>query len=256
MTLFFKACGPSSLCCQDGLALPPPGPGALPQQAQTMHGGGSSMTAVERELLQGGGQASVDTRAGGLGPGGPGGGRGAETGPASGEYGQAPFRQTLQVPVSFSRFLAGGALAAKGGYPDGAEQQQVLEQQKLELQEILKHFTRELIRGVSVAVVLDDGTSVECMMKLDPALTQFSMRVAETYRNVPLATIQQVCSPEETRLLQTPNQHYLDVRCATLVLQDGQNSQFVTFRFDTVPVREYFCTCLRVLRMAREEAGF
>lgn len=133
---------------------------------------------------------------------------------------------------------------------EGAHAGSLLERQKFELQDLLKHFTRDMMRGVSLDVVLDDGTSVECVCKLDPGLTTLSMRVAETYRSVLLNQVEKVCSPEETRELQTANQHYLDAHCATLVLR---GAQFVTFRFDSVPVREYFCTCLKVLRMAKAD---
>lgn len=240
MTLF-AVCGPSSLCCQQGAEVVGLG-GLSEDQAGLFDKGGMQIRdRGSRSGHLGGPHAGAANAIGGGLPGG-------HIGDFAGERRQGPpLRLRLQVPLSFSRFMAG---SGGMGLEDKGTQESLLEGQKFELQDLLKQFTREMMRGVSLDVVLDDGTSVECMCKLDLELTTLSMRVAETYRSVPLGSIEKVCSLEETRGLQTANHHYLDVHCATLVLRDAQ---FVTFRFDSVPVREYFCTCLKVLRMAKAD---
>lgn len=76
-------------------------------------------------------------------------------------------------------------------------------------------------------------------------------------KTIPFDSIERICAPEEMRNLRTSNQFFIDELCATLVLR---GSQFVTLRFDSILMREYFSTCVKVLRIAKmpdsPRAGF
>lgn len=122
----------------------------------------------------------------------------------------------------------------------------VMEKQRAVLQSILKRFTKDMMQGALLDVVLDDGTQVESHCVLDINITHLAIRVGTTTRTVDLAQIENVCSAEELRKMNTTQKLSIDELCATLVLKGGQ---FVTFRFDTVLAREHFTMCLGILRM-------
>lgn len=155
-------------------------------------------------------------------------------------------RRTLSVPTSFNRFQISMIYTHLG-----ATQGTLMEQQRTMLHAILRSFTKELTRGVELMILNDDGKLAECYLLLDRRLKELSVHAEDTKKVVELSRIIRVCAPEENRNIHTTNQHFIDELCATLVLQD---SQFITFRFDSIATREYFSTCLHVLRMAQETA--
>merc|ERR1719191_136682 len=114
------------------------------------------------------------------------------------------------------------------------------------LREAIMTFVRTLMRGVVMEVLLDDGNVLlpECSLNFE--LTHLILDVQDAQRAIPLADVECVAALEELRRghILTTIQPHLDERCCTLVVKD---CEFVTFRFDTVRLREYFQTCLRVL---------
>lgn len=127
--------------------------------------------------------------------------------------------------------------------------QQAVEQRRL-LQASLRAFTRSLLRGVCLRVLLDDGRTLFTEASLDSDLTHLVLHMTSAQRPVALKCIERICAPEDVVRggVQTTNAAFLDVRCSTLLLQDGQ---FLTFVFDALRTREYFEMCLKVILMAK-----
>lgn len=125
----------------------------------------------------------------------------------------------------------------------------VVEQRRL-LQACLRAFTRSLLRGVCLRVLLDDGRTLFTEASLDSDLTHLVLHMTSAQRPVALKCIERLCAPEDVVRggVQTTNAAFLDVRCSTLLLQDGQ---FLTFVFDALRTREYFEMCLKVILMAK-----
>lgn len=153
-------------------------------------------------------------------------------------------RKGLQVPSSFEDFQMNTVV----NNHTAKKSVLVMEKQRSALQAILSRFTKDLLRGVLLEVVLDDGSHVECQCCLDTHISHLTIRAGEAVRTVSFAQVEHVCNAEEVQELRTGHEFYIDDLCATLVLRE---SQFVTFRFDTVLMREYFTMCLGILRMAK-----
>lgn len=154
----------------------------------------------------------------------------------------------LHVPPIFSRFQFSVIYTQLG-----ATQGTLMEQQRLMLQSILKHFVRELSNGVYFSIVDRSGRSVEHFCRLDRNMTQLTMFLDEeakgTAKAVVFRDIERICSPEEVRNLRVTNSLFIDECCTTVVLT---NSRFVTFRMESVAAREYLMLCMQVLRMSQE----
>lgn len=128
------------------------------------------------------------------------------------------------------------------------------EQQKSLLQASLHAFTRSFFSGVCLRVLLDDGRTLFTEASLDSDLTHIVLHMTNSQRPVALRSIERLCSPEDVVRggVQTTNAGFVDARCCTLLLGDGQ---FLTFVFEAVATREYFQTCLQVLLLAKEGHG-
>lgn len=124
-----------------------------------------------------------------------------------------------------------------------------IEQRRL-LQASLRAFTRSLLKGVCLRVLLDDGRTLFTEASMDSDLTHLVLHMTSAQRPVALKCIERICAPEDVVRsgVQTTNAAFLDVRCSTLLLQDGQ---FLTFVFDALRTREYFEMCLKVILMAK-----
>lgn len=147
------------------------------------------------------------------------------------------------APSVFSRVLM-GRCAEPDDFDDVAEERH-LEQSRL-LHEAMMTFIRTLLRGICIEVLLDDGSSLFPETSLNYELTHLILDVNEAQRTIPLEDVEGVVTPEELeeRKILTSIRPYLDERCCTLIIRDFE---FVTFRFDTERLREYFSTCLMLL---------
>jgi len=153
------------------------------------------------------------------------------------------------VPPIFSRFQFSVIYTTLG-----ATQGTLMEQQKSMLQAILKHFSKELTKGVVMAVLDPDGRAVEYFCSLDRDMTQLSMALhpdGVEGKALVFRDIERICSPEEVRNLRVTNMLVPD-ECSTTVVLTGQ--RFVTFRLESVAQREYFMLSLQVLRMSQDKA--
>lgn len=121
------------------------------------------------------------------------------------------------------------------------------------LHDAMMTFIRTLLRGICIEVLLDDGSSLFPEASLNYELTSLILDVNEAQRTIPLRDVEDVVSPQElqTRNILTSIQPFLDERCCTLIIKEFE---FVTFRFDTERLREYFATCLLML-ISRGEEG-
>jgi hypothetical protein len=148
----------------------------------------------------------------------------------------------LEVPYEFYTFQTSTVYAA-----GGLTQSQLLIEQKAQMHTVLKQFARDLLNGVWMDVLLNDGAILPAFVKMDSRMTVLSIRARDEVRTLPLSDVEKVCGSEELRNIETANQRYIEETCVTLVLR-GQ--QFVTFRLDNAHASEYFASCLRVIRMA------
>jgi len=148
----------------------------------------------------------------------------------------------LQVPNEFD-----GVSLDCSQTPVSAEQRRLL-------QASLRIFTRSLLRGVCMNVLLDDGRTLFAEASLDTELTHLVLHMPNIQCPVALKCIESICAPEDVMAdsVVASNQAFLDDRCTTLVIRDGQ---FLTFVFDTPRTREYFETCLKIIIMAKGEKG-
>lgn len=148
-------------------------------------------------------------------------------------------QRALQVPSVFDglHMAATSSNGAASRADDGTGQL---------LREAIMTFVRTLMRGVVIEVLLDDGNVLlpECSLNFE--LTHLILDVQDAQRAIPLCDVECVAALDDLRRghILTTIQPHLDERCCTLVVKD---CEFVTFRFDTVRLREYFQTCLRVL---------
>lgn len=127
---------------------------------------------------------------------------------------------------------------------------QPLKEQRLLLKESLQSFTRSMVSGVCMRVLLDDGRTLFTETSLDSDLTHLVLNMTNMQRPVALRSIETVCTPKDMmeQDLQVSNQGFLDSRCTTLLLRDGQ---FISFVFDTVQTREFFEVCMKLLMIVK-----
>jgi len=141
-----------------------------------------------------------------------------------------------------------------------AETTFVASEQPQLIQEVMMSFIRTLLRGVCIEVLLDNGSVLLPEASLNYELTHLILDVSEDQmrqrttdgvhvqgrRSIPLADIQRVATPSDLSKMniQTSTQLFLDERCCTLIIKDFE---FVTLRFDTERLCDYFASCLRIL---------
>lgn len=152
------------------------------------------------------------------------------------------FRTTLKVPPEFD-----AVTVSIRGIPG----------QQANLQALILGFTRALLRGVSLNVLLDDGRTLLTGAALDSDLTHLVLHVPNMQHPVALSNIADLCSPSvvyqarcTTVILPVP-----DNSCITLVMHGGE---FLTLLFEDVRLREYFEFCFKVVILAgsqRPELG-
>jgi len=150
----------------------------------------------------------------------------------------------LHIPLDFSVWSRdAGTPSPLSGYVDLNEEQKTEQMQKL--QEMVKVFVKEVLRGVIVDVVLEDGSLVPCRFRMDNKLSAVCLQLRDTVHNFPLANIQEICSGTELEHIETTTP--LDGLCTTFVMF---NDQCVSFKFTDVMCRERFATSMQVLCLA------
>eukprot|EP00747_Dinoflagellata_sp_TGD_P167249 gnl/TRDRNA2_/TRDRNA2_191304_c0_seq1.p1 gnl/TRDRNA2_/TRDRNA2_191304_c0~~gnl/TRDRNA2_/TRDRNA2_191304_c0_seq1.p1 ORF type:complete len:360 (-),score=58.40 gnl/TRDRNA2_/TRDRNA2_191304_c0_seq1:60-1139(-) len=130
--------------------------------------------------------------------------------------------------------------------PSGEAIEVCIGQEPTLLQEVMITFIRTLLRGVCIEVLLNDGTVLFLETSLNYELTHLILDANEVQRSIALQDVESVATPREIkrRNILTSIQPFLDERCCTLIIR---NLDFVTFRFDTERLREYFSVCIGVL---------
>mmetsp|Transcript_87541 Transcript_87541/g.245911 ORF Transcript_87541/g.245911 Transcript_87541/m.245911 type:complete len:313 (-) Transcript_87541:101-1039(-) len=164
---------------------------------------------------------------------------------ASATAGRAPLT-ALEVPNEFDNVRLPELMSSVNSDPSD-------EGRRLALKVCLRSFTRTMLRGVCMSVLLDDGRTLLTDASLDSDLTHLVLFVPNLQHPVALSCIEGVCSPCKvmTNEALACNRTLLDERCTTLIIQGGH---FVTLVFDASRTREYFEVCLKVLILARERA--
>lgn len=124
------------------------------------------------------------------------------------------------------------------------------------VQDAMETFTRTLMRGINLEVLLDDGAVFFPETSLNEALTHLILEANDAQRCIPFTDVETVATPRDliNRNIQTAIQPHLDERCCTLILK---GFEFVTFRLDTERHRDYFAACLALLmsRSGRADAS-
>eukprot|EP00928_Gymnodinium_smaydae_P010375 TRINITY_DN13901_c0_g1_i1.p1 TRINITY_DN13901_c0_g1~~TRINITY_DN13901_c0_g1_i1.p1 ORF type:complete len:373 (-),score=72.58 TRINITY_DN13901_c0_g1_i1:42-1025(-) len=146
----------------------------------------------------------------------------------------------VEVPREFDHFC-------------GSAENPADEARRDNLKACLRQFTRTLLRGIRIRVLLDDGRTLLTDASLDSELTHLVLYVPNKQHPVALSSIESVrVSTEVSRSEELAGNHqFVDDRCTTLIIRGGQ---FLTFVFDSRRVREYFEVCLKVLVLARDVA--
>lgn len=156
-------------------------------------------------------------------------------------YGASRRRTTSNhLGSALDRVLA-GRCAEPDEDDDGGQQPARMLQDSM-----MMTFIRTLLRGICIEVLLDDGSCLFPETSLNYELTHLILDMNEAQRSIPLRDVEGIVSPKEleARNILTSIQPFLDERCCTLIIRDFE---FVTFRFDTARLREYFSTCLLML---------
>ncbi|CAJ1457370.1 unnamed protein product [Effrenium voratum] len=156
--------------------------------------------------------------------------------------------RSLQVPPEFDGAQRKVLEAASGVLsPTSARDRD--DQQRC-LQACVRAFTRALLAGVNVCVLLDDNRTRLAEARLDSDITHLVLHVPHAQHPVALKYIKGICCPTATWPTVTYGEES-SLQCrATLTMRGGQ---YLTFVFDTARVREYFEMCLKVLIIAKGE---
>mmetsp|Transcript_16290 Transcript_16290/g.41937 ORF Transcript_16290/g.41937 Transcript_16290/m.41937 type:complete len:211 (-) Transcript_16290:311-943(-) len=154
-------------------------------------------------------------------------------------------RGTLHVPPDFTVRSADSLDSARSRCITLTNEEKAKEMQQLQI--MIRDFVKEVLHGVLLDIVLEDGCLLTCRCSMDNRLTTVSLQVREIVRHIRLVDIQEICSGKELQNMNTTTP--LDDLCVTFAMM---NDQCVTFKFKTVAAREHFSTCMKVLRLACE----
>lgn len=108
------------------------------------------------------------------------------------------------------------------------------------IQQEMKRFVREMVRGRQMGVVSPDGQMRTCNCSLDRRLRNLVLELRGSARRIPLTNVREVYQGKEPEDIETP----LDDLCATLAMEEGD---CITFHFADIPARENFAMCLQLL---------
>mmetsp|Transcript_109366 Transcript_109366/g.305923 ORF Transcript_109366/g.305923 Transcript_109366/m.305923 type:complete len:205 (+) Transcript_109366:127-741(+) len=163
----------------------------------------------------------------------------ATNGPAFG------MRSSVHVPPDFTVRSVDSIDSSRSRCMTLTEEQKA--QEMAQLQTMIRDFVKEVLQGVVLDVVLEDGSLLPCKCTMDNRLTIISLQVREIIRHIRLIDVQEICSGKELQNIHTTTP--LDDFCVTFAMS---NDQCVTFKFKNVAAREHFSTCMKVLRLAVE----
>eukprot|EP00397_Hematodinium_sp_SG-2012_P058955 GEMP01075069.1.p1 GENE.GEMP01075069.1~~GEMP01075069.1.p1 ORF type:complete len:278 (+),score=63.37 GEMP01075069.1:224-1057(+) len=118
----------------------------------------------------------------------------------------------------------------------------------------VRAFARTLSNGMMLDVVSDEGMIIPTTISMDFEMLSVTLTAQALKRTIMLEHIEAVLSVAEMDHwgIRTSNNGYLTDNCATLVIK---NEMFLSFKFDTLRLREYFQTCLQALVVARTGSG-
>ena len=136
------------------------------------------------------------------------------------------------------------------------------EREKLRLQELVKKFTKDAVKGVACQKIeLEDGLKRNATYALDRGLQTFSLEESETgeHRKWPIANIVDVYRSEESELVRSRKETSLTglsredlSRCVLLEYDNGRVGdprEYILLLEGSVRQKERFFTCMKVLRL-------
>lgn len=154
----------------------------------------------------------------------------------------------VNVPPEFTvRSVDSAAISARSENTKSSLTQDQRSQEMDRLQVMIRSFVKEVLQGIFLDVVLEDGTLLPCRCTMDNHLSVLSLFVRENKRSIDMKEIQEICSGSELKALHTSTP--LDDFCVTLVMG---NDKCVSLKFKDYGSRENFATCMKVLRLALE----
>lgn len=144
-----------------------------------------------------------------------------------------PLEQ-LQVPPEFA--------AVRESLRDHGERHE-------NLQGVIQEFTRSLLRGVRLNIMLQDGRPLLTSASLDSDLTHLVLQASGMQYPVPLGCIEDLCAPASVYAAEGPaiTLPVPDDWCLTVVVRGGN---FLTLLFEDAFLREYFEFCLKFVILA------
>merc|ERR1719359_1284806 len=109
-------------------------------------------------------------------------------------------KKMLHVPPDFSVRSVDSA-STGSGYVSLTEEQEAKEMMKL--QNMIREFVKEVLQGVYLDVVLEDGQLMSRRCCMDNKLSIISLQVRDIVRQISMTEIQEICSGKELRNLRT-----------------------------------------------------
>merc|ERR1712224_753255 len=116
-------------------------------------------------------------------------------------------------------------------------------EQRTEAKKLVQTFTKEMVRGKPLTVVMENGRKVSAQCSLSRQLDNFKISVGGKVRKIPLVDIEEIIAGEDALQsaaregLETP----LDELSVTFALR---GSSCITFRMQSVEERDTLVMCL------------
>lgn len=155
-----------------------------------------------------------------------------------------------------------GETTPSSGRSDAELTQDEKDREKRRLQELVKKFTKDAVKGVACQLVqLEDGLKREAMYGIDRSLQHFTLEEHETGRHLkwPIANIVDVYRSEESDLVRSRKETSLtglsrdDLgRCVLLEYDTGrvgEQREFTLLLEGSVRQKERFFTCMKILKL-------
>eukprot|EP00449_Zooxanthella_nutricula_P007851 CAMPEP_0198500882 /NCGR_PEP_ID=MMETSP1462-20131121/8397_1 /TAXON_ID=1333877 /ORGANISM="Brandtodinium nutriculum, Strain RCC3387" /LENGTH=160 /DNA_ID=CAMNT_0044229901 /DNA_START=129 /DNA_END=608 /DNA_ORIENTATION=- len=135
---------------------------------------------------------------------------------------QLPQQRGASVPPDFTVRSTDTVDSARGPCLSLSAEQKA--QEMAALQAMIHSFVREVVDGIVLDVVLEDGKLLPCRCTMDSQLTtvslQAALQVRDAARRIRLADIQDICSGKELANMRTTTP--LDDMCVTLAMASDQ----------------------------------
>jgi len=111
------------------------------------------------------------------------------------------------------------------------------EDQRKQARSMVKEFTKEMVKGKKMNVMMRNGQLKSCTCSLSRALDELKIKVGGTARTIALKDVEGINAGVDVEGIATP----VDELCATLMLA---SDDCITFRMPDINARDTFTMCL------------